>query len=383
MSVAKPLIIVALALLLGCSPATPPTAPGGPARSDQQPRAPAAQTTYDDPAWKALVEAARQEGRLVLATGPTPETRLQLPAAFKERFGVEIEYIGGRSADLTTRLQGERAAGVYTIDVAISGADSAVSMFLDGWLDPVRPLLVVPEVRDPSVYLNNRFPFIDPQEQYLFELNTAVTGNWVVNPQVVPDGAIRTLDDLLDPRWKGKISIEDPTVAGQGLNEAVYLYLLKGEDFFRRLYVDQDPGISRDDRQMSDWLARGTYPITIGIDATDVDALEREGLPVKVLGTLDGPGWTVGGFSVMSLFNQAPHPNAAKLFLNWMASPDGMGTHAGSELRVPLRKDVPHPWVRAHQVPKEGVRYINLYEYQYITEQKPAILRRIRELLGR
>src|SRR5262249_38092855 len=81
---------------------------------------------------------------------PTPATRLKLPAAFKERFGVELEYLGGRSSDLQTRLRGERAAGIYTVDVLIGGADSSVSMHREGWYAPIRPLLVVPAVRPRS-----------------------------------------------------------------------------------------------------------------------------------------------------------------------------------------------------------------------------------------
>ena len=82
------------------------------------------------------------------------------------------------------------------------------------------------------------------------------------------------------------------------------------------------------------------------------------------------------------MFDKPPHPNAAKLFVNWMASPEGMGVHALAEGQVPVRKDVEHPWVKDAQVPKEGVSYQDLYDYHYIMDQKPAIIRRIREIMG-
>src|SRR5918912_1020292 len=75
--------------------------------------------------------AARQEGKLVLASSPNPDTRVQLPQAFKERFGVEIEYLGGRSSDLQTRLGSERASGVYSVDVIIGGGDTVTAMYND------------------------------------------------------------------------------------------------------------------------------------------------------------------------------------------------------------------------------------------------------------
>ncbi len=337
---------------------------------------------YDDPAWRELIAAARQEGKLVLASGPSPETRVKLPAAFRERFGIEIEYLGGRSSELQTRLRSERAAGVSSVDAIIGGGDTMASVYQEGWFAPIKPLLLVPEVRDPTVYRTNRYPFLDPQDQYLFELEASVTGTWTSNPQVVADDELRTNEDVLNPKWRGKISVEDPSVPGQGQNEAVYLYITKGEDFFKRLFVDQQPAVSRDDRQMADWLARGTYPISLGLSPSDIQELHSQGLPGKLLGPLDGPGWVSGGFGVLGLFDPPPHPNAAKLFVNWMASPDGMAVHAEAENQVPLRRDVAHPWVHEYQVPKDGVNYLRLYDFQIITEQKPAILRRIREIMG-
>jgi iron(III) transport system substrate-binding protein len=133
---------------------------------------------------------------------------------------------------------------------------------------------------------------------------------------------------------------------------------------------------------MEDWLARGTYPVSLGLNVNDVEPMERDHLPVKLLGTLDGVGYVTGGFSVLGLFTGAPHPNAAKLFVNWIASPEGQQVHADAEKQAPMRRDVPAPWLREHQIPKDGVNYLRLYDYQYVTEQKPAILRRFRELLG-
>jgi iron(III) transport system substrate-binding protein len=379
-------LLAGASMLLAAACAAPAAAPA----SGDQPAAggarqappPAPRSAYDDPAWQALITAARQEGKLILASGPNPDTRVKLPAAFKERFGVEIEYLGGRSSELQTRLRGERASGVSSVDVIIGGGDSVTAMYNDGWFTPLRPMLVVPEARNVPAFRNNRLPFKDPQDAYMFELESDVTGHLIVNPQVVPDADLQKLDDLLNPKWKGKISVEDPTVPGQGQNVGVYYYVLKGDEFFKRLYADQQPAVSRDDRQMQDWLARGQYPISLGLSPRDVDEMLEQGLPAKVLGLLDGTGAVVGGFGVMGVFENPPHPNAAKLFVNWMASPEGMGLHASTEGQVPLRKDIEHPWVKDIQVPREGAQYQDLYDYQYIMEQKPAIIRRIREIMG-
>jgi iron(III) transport system substrate-binding protein len=362
------LVLAVVLAVAACAPAAPTEAAPGDA--------------YDMPLWRELIEAARREGKLVLASGPTPATRQNLPRAFKDRFGIEIEYLGGRSSDLQTRMANERAAGVYTVDAIIAGGDTAAAMYADGWFEPLRSLLVAPEVTDPAVWRGNRVPYLDSEERFNLELAASVTGVVAVNTQAVRDGEIAKLDDLLDPKWRGKISVEDPTVAGSGQNRAIYLYVLKGEDYFKRLYVDQQPTLSRDTRQMEDWLARGTYPITLGVNVNDVEPMERDGLPVKLLGMLDGPGYVTGGFSVFGVFTNSPHPNAAKLFANWITSPEGQRVHSESEVQAPMRRDVAAPWLRDHQIPKDGVNYMRLYDYKYILDQKPAIRQRMREILG-
>jgi iron(III) transport system substrate-binding protein len=378
------LLSVGLLILAACAPAAAPVAPsaGGAAvqPATRQPAPPAA-IAYDSPAWRELIAAARQEGKLVLASGPTPAMRQNLPRAFKERFGVEIEYLGGRSSDLANRLENERAAGVYSIDAIIGGGDTVIRMYQGGWFDPIRPLLL-PEPADPAGWRNGRLPFLDPEDSFMLELEGSVTGVVAINSDLVNEAEIRTFDDLLNPKWRGKISAEDPQTAGSGQNRAIYVYALKGDEYFQRLYVGQQPAFSRDTRQIGDWLARGTYPITLGLNVNDLEPMEQDGLPVKLLGTLDSTGYVTGGFSVLGLFSGAPHPNAARLFVNWITSPEGQQVHADAEKQAPMRRDVPAPWLRDHQIPKEGVNYLRLYDYHYVTEQKPAILRRFRELLG-
>jgi ABC-type Fe3+ transport system substrate-binding protein len=371
------------ALLVAC---------GGPAASgtSSAPRAGAAApattsgsaTDYATPFWQELAAAARAEGKLVLSSSTTPATRQNLPRAFKERFGVDVEYLGGRSAELVARVEKEREVGLYTLDVHLGGGDTIVGMYQNGWLAPVRPQLGAPEVVDPTVWRGGRLPFHDPDDSYLLDLESSVAALGAYNTELVSANEIQTFDDLLNPKWKGKLSIEDAIIAGSGQNRAVYIYAYKGEEYFKRLFVDQQPTFSRDLRQMQDWLARGTYPLTLALNASDLEPMERDGLPVALLGTLDGPGYVVGGFSVLGLYSHAPHPNAARLFLNWIASPEGLRVHAEAEQQAPSRKDVPAPWLRDFQIPKEGVDYMNLYDYKYITEQKPAILQRFREILG-
>src|SRR5262249_21776655 len=151
---------------------------------------------------------------------------------------------------------------------------------------------------------------------------------------------LRTAQDLLDVRWKGKISLQDPTVPGSGSNQAAQLYLTLGEDFVRKLYVDQKPLISRDTRQLTDWLARGSQPISNGAEDALVDQLVKEGVPIAPLDLPDLPSPISAGFGQVALLAAAPHPNAAKVFVNWLASREGSAVFARAMAEASTRSDV-------------------------------------------
>ena len=100
------------------------------------------------PAWDDLIAAAQKEGRVVVIGPPDPEVRRVLPAAFKERFGVTLEFSGGRTSDQAARLRAERGAGRYTVDLAIAGAQSMATIFhREKMLAPLRPALSARPIR--------------------------------------------------------------------------------------------------------------------------------------------------------------------------------------------------------------------------------------------
>src|SRR5689334_10822168 len=107
--------------------------------------------------WDQLVADARKEGKVVIIAPSDPQVREQIPATFKARYGITVEYLGGRSSDMAARLRSERAAGVYTIDAALSGTLTMASIFYaEKMLDPLRPALIDPEVTDGSKWKDRK-----------------------------------------------------------------------------------------------------------------------------------------------------------------------------------------------------------------------------------
>jgi ABC-type Fe3+ transport system substrate-binding protein len=376
------LIVLVLASLAGCGPSTPAATPPSPTAS-------ATLRTAGgewEVAWSALIEAARQEGKVVVSGPPTPETRVKLPARFKERFGIETEYLAQAStSELLLRMDSERSSGLFTVDAMVAGAQSMyTTAYPNRYLDPIRPILIHPEATDGGRWVTGAVWFMDPEQQYLPRLSNTVTGRTAVNTDHVDPVEIRTFQDLLDPKYQGKISVYDPTRAGSGWNTANYLWSVLGEDYLRRLYVDQKPGVSADFRQLADWLARGTYPISVGLRDAEIQQLQTDGFRVVVTQPpADVPRPVAGGFGgVLGLVNRAPHPNAARLFVNWMLMREGQEVLNSSERTASVRTDVDSSrWLQEDQIPQPGEQWFDTYGWEFtlagFNPQRLAELKRI------
>jgi iron(III) transport system substrate-binding protein len=83
------------------------------------------------------------------------------------------------------------------------------------------------------------------------------------------------------------------------------------------------------------------------------------------------------------LWNQAPHPNAAKVFANWIASKEGVSVYAPIDGSAPVRTDVDaSAWLESSLIPKPGGDYFDVYDYTYVVEQRQPIARFYASLEG-
>jgi ABC-type Fe3+ transport system substrate-binding protein len=332
--------------------------------------------------WEETLAAAKKEGKVVVGGAPDTQIRQLLPAAFEKRYGIKLEYLSARGTDQANKLRREKEAGVYTVDVVIAGIQTtATVLHAEKMLAPLKPHLILPEVTDGKNWIRGSLWFIDPEEQYVLRLFNTVREAFMINTDIVKPGDLRKFTDLLDPKWKGKISVLDPTRSGTGSNQIALLEEQLGEDFVKKLLIDQKPAISTNRRQLTDWMVRGVYPISFGPEDGEVDRLRAEGMPVKTIyGLEDMPG-TISGGNVLSLIAGAPHPNAAKVFVNWMATKEAMEIYAKALQMVPTRSDIDaHQFLPADIIPKPGVNYFDTYDWNFTITTKEDVRRRMRDL---
>jgi ABC-type Fe3+ transport system substrate-binding protein len=332
--------------------------------------------------WSQLVAAAKKEGKVAVAAFPSPEARKRIPDAFKKAFGIDVEYVGGRSSQQAERLSRERTAGLHTLDVFIGGPDTmATRVFAEKMLDPIEPVLIHPDVRDKSKWVKGKPWFFDSEEKHMLRLLDQVSHNVSINTKFVRGAEIKSIDELLDPNWKGKIAALDPTRAGSGSNVAAYWLHLFGREFILKFYLGQKVQLSSDDRQIADWLGRGSYPIAIGLSATERADLRRDGIQAEALRFGKGDADRSPGQGIMALMNRAPHPNAAKLFVNWMITREAMQLLSEVEGKPVMRKDVSYPHLSPDVLPEPNKEYFDTGDWNYVISLRQKLRDDVRKIL--
>ncbi|MBI4331115.1 MAG: extracellular solute-binding protein [Chloroflexi bacterium] len=330
------LVVVAGLMVAACGPAPGPTAaPSAPAQ------APAAMSPGQ---WDALVAAARQEGKVMIyRSGVVSGEREAVIQAFKDAFGIDVEYTVGGSAEILERLDRESRAGLNLADVAMLGGSAVLPIKPLGLLEPLPPLLALPEVIDASKWQRGKIPFLDEEK-------TALSPIWFVSPpltintELVKPGEIQSNEDFLAPKWKGQIVLDDPTTFGLGANWFSFVLrdvmgIEKGQAFWRA-FARQEPVITRDRRQQMEWVARGKYPMSIGTSQDAVNTFVALGAPLSQP-RLKEPFFVALGSTNVIAFKKASHPNAKKLFVNWILSKAGASVISRTYGAPSTRIDVP------------------------------------------
>ncbi len=308
--------------------------------------------------WEATLQKAREEGEVAVAGGSTVGGLKDYIKLFKEKFGINLLITTGRGNSVTTKIMEERRSGLYLQDVMITGQNSLVeSLKPAGALDPLEPVLVLPEVRDQKLWYDGRYNWAD-EGRHIFNFALYPINMVFVNSDLVKAGEIRSYYDLIKPKWTDRILINDPTVAGianQSFNAMVYNALVN-EDFFRKLAAQKNM-MTRDQDLQATWLAKGKYPIALWPTTGAIARFIEAGAPVRPISQMkEGlPAGSAG--SGLIIFKKAPHPNAAKVFINWFLSREGQTLNQKSVRKQTRRIDVPPEGIDAFETRIPGVKY--------------------------
>jgi iron(III) transport system substrate-binding protein len=257
-----------------------------------------------------LIEAAKKEGKVVWYTAIDLAVAERISGAFKQKFpGVEVQVERTGAERVFQRIGQEYASNVHAVDVVNSSdASHLLTWKTQGLLLPYVPEDVAkyykPEHRDPDGTYAGFRATLSP-----IAYNTR---------QVKAEEAPTSFNDLLDPKWKGKIVKAHPGYSGTILTATFEMVRDIGWDFYERL-ARQNIMQVQSATDPPKKLSLGERAIMADGTEYNVLLLKEAGQPVEPVYPTEGTPFVVGPNGI---FKAAPNPNAAKLFQNYCFTPD-------------------------------------------------------------
>jgi iron(III) transport system substrate-binding protein len=273
------------------------------------------------PDWTKVIEAAKAEGKVSLYSGHVGVPyHPEIAKMFEAKYGIHVDVLDLRASDLAERIRTEQATNRVAADVILNGAGALWLIKEQGALQPYEALPRLDRLRDDVEKDESRLPIYI--QSYGFAVNT----------RLVPENERpKTWQDLLDPKWKGKILSDDMRALGGGSTMFATTYAHFGREFHEKLAA-QNIQFSRTVRENARRVARGEFPIYIPFSLPD--ELLNKGLPIQ--GITPAEGDVYAQFDLAAVKN-APHPNAARLLMDFFLSDEAQLVYVRSA-RTPTIK---------------------------------------------
>ncbi len=271
--------------------------------------------------WDAVIAAAKKEGSVAVysaLTGPPAIARMK---AFEAQYGVRVDQFIGRASEVTERIRIELAAGRHIGDIYITSPATLPGHVKLGEIEPVMDVPGATDIRADIERDPDGVPVWVPPYGIL------------VNARLVGETEITGWKDLLDPKWKGKMTGDDLRLSGAGAAMFEATYKAFGRDYHDRL-AQQDYVVTRNNREAERQVARGEYAIYFPQQLPY--ALALKGLPVRMIAPKEGWVYASAHFA---LLRGAPHPNAARLLTQFMLEPESQLAFANAGL-IPVTNGV-------------------------------------------
>ncbi|HEY3302541.1 MAG TPA: extracellular solute-binding protein [Candidatus Binatia bacterium] len=334
--------------------------------------------------WEKIVAAAEKEGQVNIGGPPGDTYRFALMEVFQKKYPkIKIEWDGAEGRAKIPRILRERNAGIFNMDLYLGGSGSPLAALKPiGAFDPLRQELILPDVVDDAKWHEGlNAGFVDNEKKFIYAYDGTTQDLVYVNRDFVPKNELKFFKELLDPKWAGKIVWDDPRREGSGLNTAQVFLLSYGDEFLKKLLSEQKIVYTLDRRQLTEWAVRGRYPIGISLAEDQLKIFLEKGVG-KNLQPMEDKTLVKAysqGFGSVAVFNRRPHPNATKVYLNWLLSKEGQTSWVTNTLsRNSRRLDVTSGDPK--NVLKPSEKYKNTQSEEFIP-MRAAIMKLAKELI--
>ncbi len=305
----------------------------------------------------SIIEAAKKEGEVVwYSTQIISQLVRPVAAAFEKKYpGIKVRSTRANANEVAVKILGEARAGRVQADV-FDGTSTVVPLKKEGFVLQWQPeaAKAYPDIyKDPQGYwvANNLF------------INTPGYNTALVKPGTEP----KTYQDLLDPKWRGKMAWNGlpSTSGGAGFigNVLAEMGEEKGMAYLRELSKQKIANVAGSAREVLDQVIAGEYSIALQIFNHHAVISKKKGAPVDWIKMEP----TTGSLSVISITKSAPHPNAAKLLVDFIISKEGQEVFRKADY-ITADPQVPSDGALK---PEEGHFRVHFFSPEAIEESMP------------
>lgn len=266
--------------------------------------------------WNATVEAAKKEGKLLIYNGTNFPIVRKIAEQVQQQYGISVDVLDGRATEIRERIRVEQSTNRTVASLSYSGFTTLFTQMGEGVFQPHGTL---PNAKGMMAELpSNGTIALGSVGLFIVMYNTNL---------VKPGEAPKSWRDLTDPRWQGKILSDDYRAAGAGNVWFEATLNAFGRQFHEKMAA-QKPVFSRNFPESERRVARGEYPLYIPFNVSEYISLR--GLPIKATVPSEGAPYVPFGGAIL---RDAPHPNAARVFLNFMLSDQAQAMLAAEGFR--------------------------------------------------
>jgi iron(III) transport system substrate-binding protein len=331
-----------------------------------------------DADWDKVVASAKQEGQ-VIVWGEVGATRRAFwkDAFEKENPGITVDlFQTPRAIERDSRYQREREAGIASVDLFVGGSAGVIGRIKPlGYLQPIRPFMK-PEILDDKVWMLGAPLWLDHEKEYMLisDYQTAIQA--AVNSSV-GEKDLQSWEDLLDPKYDGKIVMGDPRSSGPSFAMGLFIYYEThlGADFFRRFFAHGRVVFQPDTQQAVEWIDSGRMLVGLGPNAVQVATVQELGGKIRTISSLKAKGKPVAfvlssdGILILTKLGETkplPHPNATKVYINWFYSKAGQQAMVNTLKEPSYRKDVDLSAAPTTTIRQPEVEYVNMNDERFV-----------------
>lgn len=263
----------------------------------------------------ALVKAAKAEGELTFYSTPTENVAIRIRDAFAKKYGLKVQFLRMAGSNLQQRYSSEAEAGTFVADVFLNAGNSveyAEFGIKKGWLEPVSSAGI-------PVVTSGEFP------AKLLPGPTAIVqvAPWglAYNTQKISAADLpKTWPDMLNPKYRDRIIIVDPRTSGAQIDHWTMIVDKFGEGFFTQLRA-QNPRSYSGGVPAINALAAGEGSFQVPTILAQVQGLKVKGAPLDWVAMSPSTGVEIQ--VTLTARTKAKHPNAGRLFANYVMSREG------------------------------------------------------------